>query len=113
MVNHSAMHHLHVRKRIHEKHEKYPSPDSLKRFIDRTIIFIAVAGPLMTLPQVLKIWMYQDASGVSLITWIAYLIMAFFWLGYGIVYKSKPIIIGNITFLIMKFAVVVGAWRYG
>ena len=46
-----AFHHFHVRKRVHKNLEKYPHPDKWKNFLDRFIIFIAMFGPIMTLPQ--------------------------------------------------------------
>lgn len=86
------MYHFHLRKRIHQKKEKFPSPNKWKRFIDNIIYFVGMVGPIMTIPQVWNIWIEQNASGVSPISWSAYLIVSMFWLTYGITHKEKPII---------------------
>jgi len=44
MANNIAVHHLHKRKRIHEKHEVYPHPDKWKNRLDKIIYFIAIIG---------------------------------------------------------------------
>jgi len=106
MANNIAVHHLHKRKRIHEKHEVYPHPDKWKNRLDKIIYFIAIIGPLMFLPQIIKIWMEQDAQNISLITWSTYLIFGFLWLLYGIVHKEKPIIFANILWIILDAIII-------
>ena len=88
-----VLHHLHLRKRIHQNLEQYPHPDKWKNFLDKLIYLVGVSGPIMTLPQLYKIWIEQNASGVSLVSWSWYLIIAFIWSLYGIVHKEKPIIV--------------------
>jgi uncharacterized protein with PQ loop repeat len=105
--------HLHKRKNIFENLEPYPHPLRWKRFLDKSIYFIAVASPLMTLPQLIKIWIEQTATGVSAITWFAYLVSSMFWLTYGIAHKEKPIIITNILWIILDIAVIIGILIYG
>ncbi len=61
-----GMHHLHKRKRVHEKLEKYPHPEKFKRFIDKVIYVFAIVGPLMNLPQLYKIWGDKTAQGFLL-----------------------------------------------
>ena len=105
-----ARHHIHKRKEIHTKNQ---NPKKFKKTIDYLIYAVAILAPIMTIPQVLKIWVYQNASGISLISWTSYLIFAFVWLSYGIVHKEKPIIITNILWIIMKIFVVIGTIKYG
>jgi uncharacterized protein with PQ loop repeat len=105
--------HVHKRKNIFENLEPYPHSIKWKRLIDKSIYFIAVASPLMTLPQLIKIWTEQTAAGVSIITWFAYLISAMFWLTYGIAHKEKPIIITNTLWIILDIAVIIGTLIYG
>lgn len=101
-------HHQHIRKRIYKKLEVYPSPDPLKRFMDNFIYLIGVLGPLLTIPQVFKIWIAQDASGVSLITWGSYFIFSIFWIIYGVIHEEKPIILSSFLSLIVQAGVVIG-----
>ncbi len=108
-----GLHHFHKRKRIHQKHEPYPHPDKFKRFMDKAILFVCIAAPLMTLPQVFKIWVQQNAAGVSVVSWAAYFVFAIFWLIYGVLHKEKPIIITNTIWLFLDVLIVVGTLMYG
>jgi len=105
--------HFHRRKRINERNDPYPHPDKLKRFVDRAIYVVALLGPVMTIPQILKIWVSQNATGVSLLSWLAYLFIAFFWVFYGILHREWPIIFANILWAIAQVFVVIGILLYG
>ena len=107
-----ALHHLHVRKRIHLKHEVFPSKNKWKAGLDRIIYVVGIAGPLITIPQVLKVWTEKSAQGISLITWIGYSINSAVWLTYGITYKEKPIIVNYAIWLIMNLLVLGGTLVY-
>lgn len=108
----SGLHHQHIRKRIYKKYEKYPHPNKFKRFVDKTIYIIAIFGPLIALPQIIKIWYYKDAGGVSPLTWIGYFLGAFLWMTYGIMHKEKPIIIANIMWIIATISIITGSFIY-
>ena len=107
-----GLHHVHKRKRIHLYHEKYPPPQPLKRFMDKAVYGVGILGPLLTIPQITKIWIEQNASGVSLIAWSAYLVGALFWVAYGVLHKEKPIIINSALWMIMQILIVVGVVIY-
>ena len=109
----SGLHHAHKRKRIEQKHENYPHPDKLKRFMDRAIYVVGIFGPIMTIPQLANIWIYKNAAGVSLISWTAYLITALFWLIYGIIHKEKPIILTYSIWILLDILIVAGILMYG
>ena len=114
MAHHSrGFHHAHIRKRIYQKHEPYPHPDAWKRFMDRAIYAVGIFGPLMTIPQIYKIWVHKTATGVSLISWSAYVVVALFWLIYGIMHKERPIIMTYICWLIFDLMIVAGVLLYG
>jgi len=106
------MHHLHIRKRIDLKKEKYPHPDKFKRLIDNLIYVIALFGPIVSIPQIIKIYFYQNASGVSTFTWTGYLIGSIFWLIYGIIHKEKPIIFSSILWIIIEIFIFIGTIIY-
>jgi uncharacterized protein with PQ loop repeat len=108
-----GMHHYHVRKRVHRNIEAYPHPDKAKAFMDKMIFVVGALGPIMTIPQIVKIWMEKSAAGVSLISWGAYLFFAFFWLAYGIMHKEKPIIFTYILWIIFEALIVLGIIMYG
>lgn len=108
-----ASHHLDKRRRIHLKHEAYPHPNKFKRFVDKIILVIGVISPLLTLPQVLKVWILQNAAGLSLISWVGYIIFDTVWLTYGIIHRLKPIIIAYIIWLILEIIMLIGVLKYG
>ena len=56
--------------------------EQLKPYVDIGIYFVSVISPLTTLPQIWLIFMHKNIQGLSLFTWLAYLILTFFWLAY-------------------------------
>ncbi|MBU2100353.1 hypothetical protein KKG83_01915 [Candidatus Micrarchaeota archaeon] len=108
-----GLHHLEKRKRIYKKLEPYPHPDKWKRFLDKLIYFVGIFTPIITIPQLLDIWIGKNAVGVSLVSWTGYLIAVCFWFLYGLAHKEKPIIISYGLLVVMDFFVVVGILLYG
>jgi len=106
----SGIHHKHLRER--DENKKLTKDEKWKKFLDKIIYFVGISGPIMTIPQVLKVWVEKDAAGVSLISWSWYLATAFIWLGYGIVHKEKPLIITYILWIIIQAILVVGILLY-
>jgi len=104
-----GLHHFHKRKRM----QQGAHPDRLKDFIDRIIYVVGIAGPIMTIPQLWKIWVEKNAAGVSVLSWAGYLIAAVFWLIYGIVHKEKPIIVTYVLWILLEAMIVLGTVIYG
>ncbi len=92
--------------------EKYPHSNRWKSFIDNSICFIGVLGGILVIPQIFKIWIEKEASGVSLFSWIAYVCFAFIWLIYGIAHEEKAIIITYSLKTVLDFMVVLGVIIY-
>ena len=114
MQEHSeVLHHQNIRKRIHQKFEKYPHPNKWKNFLDRAIFFIGVLGPIITMPQLVKIWILEDASGLSLVTWTLWIFVDSIWIIYGYVHKVLPIIISHSAYILVQTGVVIGIILYG
>ena len=105
--------HIHKRKRGIVKNSPYPHPDPRVQFLDKLILVVAVLYPLMTLPQIYKIWTTHDASGVSLPTWVLYTVFTIPFLIYGIVHKEKPLIIMYSLWLLVYIGVLGGIILYG
>ena len=63
---------------------------------------------LMTVPQVLTIWVGRNAGGVSLLSWGTYLFSACLWLVYGIQKRDKTIYLACIGWIVLDAAVVIG-----
>lgn len=81
--------------------------------IDKLIYFGGIAGPLATLPQVLKIWINKDATGVSITSWAAYAVGSAFWIWYGLQHKQRPLVFAYSLFFIIEALIIVGTFLYG
>jgi uncharacterized protein with PQ loop repeat len=68
---------------------------------------------LMTLPQILTIWVGHQAAGVSLFSWSAYLLSAILWLWHGVRTRDKNIYLACIGWIALDSAVVLGVIAYG
>ena len=68
---------------------------------------------LMTIPQVLTIWVGHQAGGVSLLTWGTYFVSAILWLWFGIRKHDKNIYLPCIGWILLDTAVIVGVVIYG
>lgn len=102
-----GLHYLLQRSKSLEKKEIEDNLE-LKRFINRFIYFVGGFGVAVIIPQVTRIWISKDVSGVSLTTWAGFLIASVFWLIYGLVHKEKPIIYTNTIVCILDFLIVIG-----
>ena len=83
------------------------------RMLDRLVLFAGVAGPLMVAPQIAKIFLTHNASGVSVISWAAFALFDAPFVIYGIAHKEPPIAITYTLFFFMNLGVVAGAVLYG
>ena len=108
-----GQHHLNVRKRVSKKLEPYPSPDALKRLLDKSMLFIALAGPLATLPQIYQIFLTQDVKGLSALTWSVWTLLSGVWLVYGIVHRELPIVASNAIYIALQGTVVIAIFVFG
>lgn len=67
---------------------------------------------LMTIPQVLTIWVGRQATGVSVWSWSAYLLSALLWFWYGLRKRDRNIYLPCIGWIILDAAVIAGVFRY-
>ena len=68
---------------------------------------------IMTIPQVLAIWVGHQAAGVSILSWSAYLASALLWLAFGIRKRDKNIYLPCLGWIALDSAVIAGAVVYG
>lgn len=83
------------------------------KLIDKAIYIAAFVEPATTIPQVITIYRTKSASGISMISWVSYLIFSILWLWYGIVHKQRALIIAYILFATTEALVLIGALLYG
>ena len=91
----------------HASHE----PDSGTVF-SRVLGGMSVFTLLMTIPQVLTIWVGHQVAGVSVVSWSAYLLSAVLWFWYGLKKRDKNIYLPCVGWVGMDAAVIVGALIY-
>jgi len=108
----TALHHQSLRKRVHSKKQKYPHPNKKVAWFDRLIILVGVFNAVATIPQVLQIWIGQDATGVSLTSWSYYTFGSMMFLIYGIIHKEIPIIVNYSAALMLYALIVLGTIMY-
>lgn len=70
--------------------------------------FASVIHPLTAIPQVYSIYTTHDVSGISLLTWLGFMILGLVFLAYSIAHRIKPIIVNQVLWFIVDFLVVVG-----
>jgi len=93
-----------------------PAVDSDTRsqtMLRRALGGMSIFTLLMTVPQVLTIWIGRQAAGVSLLSWSAYLLSALLWLWFGIQKRDKNIYLPCLGWIALDSAVLAGALVYG
>lgn len=85
---------------------------SFNQGYDKFIYLVAILGPLVNLPQLFKVWIEKDSSGVSVISWFGFSLISIFWLIYGFIHKDKHIIIMNVLLVVLQIIIAIGALIY-
>jgi uncharacterized protein with PQ loop repeat len=80
--------------------------------MSRLLGAMSVFTLLMTIPQVLTIWVGHQAAGVSVVSWSAYLFSAILWFWYGLRKRDKNIYLPCVGWVGLDAAVIVGAVMY-
>ncbi len=96
----------------HFHRSKSKTPKKKWAVIDYAIIVSGIMSLILTIPQVTTIWMHHAASGVSVISWIAYTITATVWLIYGIIHREASIIALYLIWIVVDLSVVIGTIIY-
>ena len=76
--------------------------------LERILRLLSVITMLMTVPQVLTIWVGGNVGGISLISWASYLFAACLWFVYGIQKRDKTIYLACVGWIVLDAAVVAG-----
>lgn len=89
-----------------------PVPTTSKTSFDRVLYAFSIITILMTIPQVLSVWMNRSGEGVSIITWSTYLVSACVWLAHGLKQRDPTIYRACIAWIVLDTSIVVGALVY-
>lgn len=84
-----------------------------KKIVSFMVYASVVLLPVLSLPQLIRIWIERSATGVSPITWFGFALFAVVWIFYGYYHQEKPIFYLNIALLLMDLAIAIGALLYG
>ena len=79
----------------------------LKRMLDQTAYLVAIAVPMFSIDQALKIWIEKSADEVSLAVWLVLTLSAIFWIIYSLVHKEWAIFTGHIAWFILSLTIVI------
>lgn len=94
---------LHLKK----KHKKPLLFQKKMTLLDKMVLFVSVAYPLSALPQAVQVFQ-GNVEGVSIISWMSFLVCASLFFVYGLKNKVFPMIISNILWIAMDSLVVIG-----
>jgi len=83
-----------------------------KTLMSRLLGAMSVFTMLMTVPQVLTIWVGHQAAGISVVSWSAYLLSAVLWFWYGLQKRDRNIYLPCVGWVGLDTAVIVGAVVY-
>jgi uncharacterized protein with PQ loop repeat len=75
--------------------------------LDTIVMLVSVAYPLSALPQAIQV-LQGNASGVSIVSWMSFLVCAALFLAYGLKNRVPPMIISNTLWIVMDSLVVIG-----
>jgi uncharacterized protein with PQ loop repeat len=79
----------------------------------RALAAMSVFTIAMTAPQVWTVWVEQQAAGVSVLTWSAYLVSAFLWFWHGLRQRDPNIWLPCIAWIGADAAIIAGALVHG
>ncbi|HUJ13100.1 MAG TPA: hypothetical protein VL284_04840 [Thermoanaerobaculia bacterium] len=77
--------------------------------LERVIGVMSILTMIATVPQAVNVWSTRGgASGVSLISWLAYLVAACLWLVHGLRKRDPSIYLACIGWIFLDAAIVIG-----
>lgn len=76
--------------------------------LEKILRGMSVFTMLMTIPQVYVVWVKHDVTGVSILSWLAYLLSAVLWFVYGWRKRDKTIYLACVGWILLDAAIVAG-----
>lgn len=83
-----------------------------KRIFHKIAYVAGLAASVATIPQIIKVWIEKDSSGVSLLTWVSYIIISAILAMYGKIHKERVLVVMYISLVIVQVLIVVGVIVY-
>jgi len=100
---------------IHIATKKKPIPKKSSHTftsLDRVVLFVSVLYPFSALPQILAVFSGKT-EGVSVLSWMVFLVCAGLFLVYGIKRRVPPMIVSNSIWIVMDALVIAGIFMSG
>lgn len=82
-------------------------------YVDHIIYIAGIFGVSVYIPQLVKLYSEKNAEGLSILSWIGFIVGSLFWMVYGIVHKQKPIIFINASLATVQAIILVGIFIFG
>jgi uncharacterized protein with PQ loop repeat len=83
-----------------------------RTMVDHLMSVAAIAHPLTALPQVYSIYTTRNVSGISLVTWLGFMLLGLVFWAYSIIHRIKPFIVTQTLWFIVDLLVVIGILLY-
>lgn len=90
-----------------------PDASPTNSSVEWVLPYLSAVTMVMTVPQIWTIWVRHDATGVSLLSWAAYLLAACLWFVHGLQKRDKAIYVACVGWVLLDAAVVLGVVLYG
>lgn len=92
----------------HKRKNSSTKEGVITRFIDQSAYLMGAITIAVNVPQLISVWTAPSTAGVSLVSWIGFLLGSVFWLIYGLLHREKPIIVINGGLIIIQGLIVFG-----
>ena len=97
---------LHLDPKTYHRHKKVKKKPNLS-LLDRAVLVASVIYPLSGIPQIVSVFSGKT-EGVSITSWLLFMLCASLFLIYGIKHRVLPMVISNIIWVVVDYAVVFG-----
>ena len=81
--------------------------------LDKLIAVLAFVSPLTVLPQIINIWVHKEVEGVSVMTWLLFLIFTLIYIAYAAAHNDKRLVTMWSLFATSYVIIIVGIIQFG
>ncbi len=81
---------------------------STRQLVSYLMYAVAVIMPLSNFPQIYKLYTTRVTEGLSIETWMMYLLFGFIPLAYATINKIRPLVISNILWTFVNIVMIYG-----
>lgn len=75
---------------------------------EHVIRLIAVIGPLTGLPQAVNVWIYGEVVGVSVVSWLLFMVFSCLWLAHAIRRQDRALAVSNLLWIVVDVIIILG-----